>query len=167
MSGDTTAGHEKWMREALRFASIAAGRGEVPIGAVLVRDGELLAGAHDSKELTGDPTAHAEILVIREAAERLGDWRLDGAELYVTLEPCPMCAGAMLQARVAKLVFGASNPRWGACGTEFNLLGNPRFNHQVKVEGGVLAEECGALLSNTFRQYRAAEGARPERDPRK
>ncbi len=149
------------MREALRFASEAAGRGEVPIGAVLVRDNHLIAGAHDSKELTGDPTAHAEILVIREAARQQGDWRLDGTTLYVTLEPCPMCAGAMLQARIQTLVFGASNPRWGACGTEFNLLRNPRFNHRVEIVSGVLAEQCGALLSETFRRYRLAEGGPP------
>lgn len=144
------------MREALDWAEKAAAEGDVPIGAVLVRDGILLAAAHDSKELTGDPTAHAEILVLREGARAVDDWRLDGTTLYVTLEPCPMCAGALLQARVARLVFGAPNPRWGACGTEYNILQNPRFNHRVDIIGGVLAAECGELLKHTFRRYRTA-----------
>jgi tRNA(adenine34) deaminase len=111
---------------------------------VVVRDGELLGGAHDGKETLGDPTAHAEMLALREAAIRVGDWRLDGATLYVTLEPCPMCAGALLHARVGRLVFGASNPRWGACtaGREPNIVANPRFNHRMIVSEGVLGEEC-------------------------
>ncbi|MBI1291713.1 tRNA-specific adenosine deaminase [bacterium] len=144
------------MRRALGWARLAADRGEVPIGAVVVRDGQLLGGAHDGKETLGDPTAHAEMLALREAAHRVGDWRLDGATLYVTLEPCPMCAGALLHARIARLVFGASNPRWGACtpGHEPNIVANPRFNHRLEVYSGVLAEECAALLKEAFRRYR-------------
>jgi tRNA(adenine34) deaminase len=145
-----------WMRRALAWARLAALRGEVPIGAVVVREGQVLGGAHDGKETDGDPTAHAEILAIREAARRLGDWRLDGASLYVTLEPCPMCAGAIIHARIARVIYGASNPRWGACtpGREPNILTNPRFNHQVVVQHGLLAEESAALLKEAFRRYR-------------
>lgn len=145
-----------WMRRALAWARLASVRGEVPIGAVVVRDGALLGGAHDGKETLGDPTAHAEMLALREAALRAGDWRLDGATLFVTLEPCPMCAGALLHARIARLVYGASNPRWGACtvGHDPNILGNSRFNHRVEVVTGVLDAECAELLRTTFRRYR-------------
>lgn len=143
-----------WMNRALAWGRLAAARGDVPIGAVVVRDGVMLGGAHDGKEVTRDPSAHAEMLAIREAAERIGDWRLDGASLYVTLEPCPMCAGALLQSRIARLVYGASNARWGACGADLNLLDNPRFNHKVEVVRGVLEDECAALLRDTFRLYR-------------
>ncbi len=143
-----------WMRRALGWARLSALRGEVPIGAVVVRDGVLLGGAHDGKETFDDPTAHAEVLALREAAARQGDWRLDGATLYVTLEPCPMCAGALLQGRIARLVYGAANPRWGACGADLNLLENSRFNHQVEVVAGVLEADCAELLKETFRRYR-------------
>jgi tRNA(adenine34) deaminase len=145
-----------WMGRAMGLARLAAMRGEVPIGCVVVREGELLGAAHDGKELFGEPTAHAEILALRQAARRLGDWRLDGATLYVTLEPCAMCAGALLHARIARLVYGAGNPRWGACtGALFlEILQNPRFNHRVEVLAGVLAEEAGRLLRETFREWR-------------
>ncbi|MDK2971044.1 MAG: haloalkane dehalogenase [Candidatus Sumerlaeota bacterium] len=146
-----------WMDRALGQARLAAGRGEVPIGCVIVRGGELLASAHDGKELFWEPTAHAEILAIRQAAARAGDWRLDGATLYVTLEPCPMCAGAMLHARIARLVYGASNPRWGACSGACNLLADTRFNHRVEIHAGVREEACAALLRETFRQWRRAK----------
>ncbi|CAN5392507.1 tRNA adenosine(34) deaminase TadA [soil metagenome] len=142
------------MKRALAWARLAAERGDVPIGAVVVRDGELLGGAHDAKEVLGDPTGHAEILAIREAAARIGDWRLDGATLYVTLEPCPMCAGAFLHSRIARLVYGASNRRWGACTDDPNILANPRFNHRVEVVSGILEEECAGLLKETFKKYR-------------
>lgn len=144
------------MRRALAWARLAVDRGEVPIGAVLVLGGELYGGGHDGKEVLKDPTAHAEMVALREAAARHGDWRLDGSTLYVTLEPCPMCAGALLHARVARLVYGASNPRWGACGSHAdpNILGNSRFNHRVEVVSGVLAEECATLLKEAFRRYR-------------
>lgn len=152
---------EYWMRRALAWGRLSALRGEVPIGAVIVREGQLLAGAHDGKETFGEPTAHAEVLALREAAARQGDWRLDGATLYVTLEPCPMCAGALLQARIARLVYGASNKRWGACSNDLNILENLRFNHRVEVISGVLEEECARLLRDTFREYRKGnEGPR-------
>ncbi len=145
---------ERWMGRALGWARLSARRGEVPIGAVVVRDGWVLGAAHDGKETFDDPTAHAEILALREAAHRTGDWRLDGAVLYVTLEPCPMCAGALLQARIARVVYGASNVRWGACGQELNLLANPRFNHRVEVSAGVLEDDCARLLKETFLSWR-------------
>lgn len=150
-------GDDYWMRRALAWARLASDRGEVPIGALIVRDDQVLGAAHDGKEVFGDPTAHAEMIALREAAARQGDWRLDGATLFVTLEPCPMCAGALLHARIARVVFGASNPRWGACtpGTDPNILQNPRFNHRVEVVSGVLQADCAALLKDAFRRYRA------------
>lgn len=148
-----------WMDRALGLARLAALRGEVPIGCVVVRDGELLGGGHDGKELFGEPTAHAEILALRQAARRQGDWRLDGATLYVTLEPCAMCAGALVHARIARLVYGAGNPRWGACTAGLEILQNPRFNHWVEIVTGVRAEEAGRLLRETFREWRGVRGA--------
>jgi tRNA(adenine34) deaminase len=144
-----------WMERALGVAALARDRGEVPIGCVLVRGGKLLASSHDGKEVLGDPTAHAEILTLRAAAHRIGDWRLEGAEMYVTLEPCPMCAGALLHSRISRLIYGATNPRWGACGeSEPWILTNPRFNHRVMVRSGVLETRCGDLLKETFRSWR-------------
>lgn len=148
----------RWMRRALAWARLGARRGEVPIGAVIVRGGELLAGAHDGKELFLDPTAHAEVQALREASQRTGDWRLDGATLYVTLEPCAMCAGALVHARIARVVYGARNPRWGVESTGLRILDNPVFNHRLTVEEGVLAEESAELLKSTFRQYREPQG---------
>ncbi len=148
-----------WMDRALAMARLAARRGEVPIGCVIVLDGALLASSHDGKELFDDPTAHAEILALRSAAERLGDWRLDGAEMFVTLEPCPMCAGALLHSRVKRLVYAASNPRWGACGADPNILSNPRFNHAVEVLAGVREQKSADLLKATFRQWRQEKQA--------
>lgn len=142
------------MARALAIARLAADRGEVPIGALVVLRGEVIGTGHDGKELFDDPTAHAEMMALRTAARHLGDWRLDGASLYVTLEPCPMCAGALLHARIAKLVYGASNPRWGACCPDLNILQNPRFNHRVEVVSGVMQEECAGLLRETFRRWR-------------
>lgn len=139
---------------ALAQADLAAVRGEVPIGCVIVRGEELLAATHDQRELLKDPTAHAEVLALRAAARSMGDWRLDGAEVYVTLEPCPMCAGALVQARVARLVFGAANPRWGACTPPMDIVREPRFNHQLVVETGVLAEESATRLRAIFRGWR-------------
>lgn len=151
-----------WMLRALGQARLAALRGEVPIGCVIVRGGELLGSAHDGKEIFRDPTAHAEILALREAAARTGDWRLDGATMYVTLEPCPMCAGALIHARIARLVFGPTNPRWGACSGGLNILDNPRFNHRVEVVSGVKEAECAQLLRDTFRQYRRDRSSQNE-----
>ncbi len=148
--------HEYWMDRALGLARLAAFRGEVPIGCLIVRNGEILGTGHDGKELFKDPTAHAEILALRAAAHRIGDWRLEGSDLYVTLEPCPMCAGALLHSRVARLIFGAGNPRWGACSGELDLIRNPRFNHRIEVIEGIRATECAELLRTTFKTWRNA-----------
>ncbi len=139
---------------ALEQARLAAAAGEVPVGAVVIVDGQVLAARHNERETTNDPTAHAEVLALRDAAAAIGDWRLSGATLAVTLEPCPMCAGAALSARVARVVFGAYDPKAGAAGTHYNLLVDPRFNHNAEVVGGVLENECGALLSEFFSAHR-------------
>ncbi|MCC5878055.1 MAG: nucleoside deaminase [Candidatus Sumerlaeia bacterium] len=149
-------GDAHWMQRALGQARLAIQRGDVPIGAVIVHEGEIIGAGHDSKEGTHDPTAHAEIMAMRQAASHYGDWRLEGSTLYVTLEPCPMCAGAIIQARVARLVFGAPNKRWGAAGGTVDLLKPGLFNHDVEVVAGVLEEECAALLRATFRSWRLA-----------
>ncbi len=138
------------MRRALLAAQAAAERGEVPVGAVVARRGEILAVAANEREATGDPTAHAELLAIRKAAMNLGGWRLAGCTLYATLEPCPMCAGALVAARVGRLVFGAADPRAGASGSLYNLCSDPRLNHDVPVTHGVRAEECAELLASFF-----------------
>jgi tRNA(adenine34) deaminase len=126
----------------------------VPIGAVVVRDGELLAAAHNERELRQDPTAHAEILAVREAARAVGSWRVLDAAIYVTLEPCAMCAGAIVLARVARLVFGAIDPKAGACGSVLDVTGEARLNHRPQVAGDLLAPECGELLSSFFASRR-------------
>ena len=138
------------MREALAEAGLAPGHGDVPVGALVVIDGEIVACRHNERELTGDPTAHAEILALRDAASRTGSWRLDGAALVVTLEPCAMCAGALVAARVGRLVFGAVDPKAGACGSLYNLCADPRLNHELPVTAGVLATEAAELLSSFF-----------------
>ena len=139
-----------FMRLALREAERALEHDDVPIGAVIVRDGEVLASGHNERELRGDPTAHAEVLALREAARLDGSWRVLDAVLYVTLEPCAMCAGAVVLARLPRVVYGASDPKAGACGSVLDVLGEPRLNHRPKVSGGLLEEECGALLSAFF-----------------
>ncbi|WP_295887421.1 tRNA adenosine(34) deaminase TadA [uncultured Thiohalocapsa sp.] len=140
-----------WMQHALALAAQAAAEGEVPVGAVVVRDGELLGEGWNRPIAAHDPTAHAEIQALRAAAARIGNYRLTGAELYVTLEPCPMCAGAIVHARIARVVYGAADPKGGACGSVFDLLpSDARFNHRTACEGGVLAAECGALLRDFF-----------------
>ena len=146
---------EAWMRQALTAAQAAAARGEVPVGAVLVWGGELIATGGNACIAEHDPTAHAEIVALRAAAQRLGNYRLEGCTLYVTLEPCAMCAGAMFHARLARVVYGAPDPKTGAAGSLLDLFANPRLNHQTRVHGGVLAGECGALLQDFFRQRRA------------
>ena len=139
------------MRRALEVARSAAAEGEVPVGALVVSaEGELLGSGGNRRESEQDPTAHAEILAIREAARRTGSWRLEGTTLYVTLEPCAMCAGAMVLARVARLVYGAADPKAGWCGSLGDLVRDPRLNHRLEVAAGVLAAECGALLSGFF-----------------
>lgn len=143
-----------WMAQALDLAQQASAAGEVPVGAVLVR-GEALIGAGWNQPIGAcDPTAHAEVLALRAAAARVGNYRLVDSTLYVTLEPCPMCAGALVQARVARVVFGAVDPRAGAAGTVFNVLQSARLNHRAEVTGGVLAEGCGTLLRDFFRARR-------------
>ncbi|MDB5859715.1 MAG: putative bifunctional protein : haloalkane dehalogenase [Ramlibacter sp.] len=148
------AGDAVFMREALVLARQAAAAGEVPVGAVVVRDGVVIGRGHNRPVSGHDPTAHAEVQALREAATALGNYRLDGCELFVTLEPCAMCSGAMLHARLKRVVFGAPDPKTGAAGSVVNLFAEPRLNHQTQCQGGVLADECGALLSNFFRQRR-------------
>ena len=143
-----------FMQMAVGQAKQAFAIGEVPVGAVVVRQGEVIATGYNRRELEQDPTAHAELIAIRDASNKLGSWRLTGTTLYVTLEPCAMCAGAMIQARVSRLVFGALDPKAGACGSLCDVLAEPRLNHRVLVQSGVLAEECGALLQNFFQQLR-------------
>ena len=138
------------MELALAEARAAPGHGDVPVGAVVALDGKVLARRHNEREYTGDPTAHAEILALRDAAARAGNWRLTGAVVAVTLEPCPMCAGALVQARVARVVYGATDPKAGALGSLYNLGADPRLNHEFEVVGGLMADECGALLSDFF-----------------
>jgi len=143
------------MALALEQARLAAEEGEVPIGAVLVCDGAVVAHGRNARESAADPTAHAEMIAIRDGAERLGRWRLTGCTLYVTLEPCPMCAGALVNARVDRLVYGAADPKAGAVGTLYDLSADPRLNHRFEVTGGVLADECGQILKEFFRTLRA------------
>ncbi len=143
-----------FMRLALREAERALEHDDVPIGAVLVREGEIVAAAHNERELRQDPTAHAEVIALREAARALGSWRVLDTVVYVTLEPCAMCAGAIVLARVARVVFGASDPKAGACGSILDVLAEPRLNHRPDVAGGLLAEECGELLSGFFASRR-------------
>jgi len=143
-----------FMRLALREAERALVHDDVPIGAVVVRGGEVLAAAHNERELRADPTAHAEILALREASRALGSWRLLDCTLYVTLEPCAMCAGAIVLARVARVVYGATDPKAGACGSVLDVLGERRLNHCPEVLVGVLAPDCGQLLSEFFASRR-------------
>ena len=147
-------GDEYFMRLALREAARAGEQGDVPIGAVVVRAGEVIAAGRNERELRQDPTAHAEVLALREAATAVGSWRVLEARLYVTLEPCAMCAGAIVLARVPRVVYGASDPKAGAAGSVLDVLGEPRLNHRPEVEGGVLGEECGDLLSGFFASRR-------------
>lgn len=138
------------MVAALEEAALAPAHGDVPVGAVVISDGEILARRHNEREHRADPSAHAELLAMRDAAKRLGSWRLDRATVVVTLEPCPMCAGALVAARVARVVFAAPDPKAGACGSLYNLCADPRLNHEVAVTPGVLAGAAGALLIEFF-----------------
>jgi tRNA(adenine34) deaminase len=146
--------HEHFMRIALEEAEQALREEEVPVGAVIVHDGRLIARAHNQREQLRDPTAHAEMIAITQAAESRQSWRLDGCTLYVTLEPCPMCAGAIVQARIPTLVYGAADPKAGAVATLFRLLDDPRLNHRVESVAGLLAASCGEVLSRFFQQQR-------------
>ena len=151
MDSDATA-----MRLAIEEAEAAGARGEVPVGAVLMRAGAVVSRAGNERERSGDPMAHAEILAIRAAASATGGWRLDGATLYVTMEPCPMCAGALLAARVDRLVYGAADLKAGACGSLYNLCVDPRLNHELEVVAGVLGQECAELLTSWFSRHRGS-----------
>ncbi len=139
-----------FLRVALRAAELAAARGEVPIGAVAVLDGQIIGRGHNLRETSRDPSAHAELIAMRAAAAYLASWRLIDVHLYVTLEPCPMCAGAIVNARVPRLVYGADDPKAGAVRTLYRLLEDPRLNHRAEVSAGVLADECAAKLSAFF-----------------
>ncbi|MDD4051020.1 MAG: tRNA adenosine(34) deaminase TadA [candidate division Zixibacteria bacterium] len=147
-----------WMRVALTEAEKAYRIGEVPVGAVIVRDGQILGRGYNQTEKLKDPTAHAEILAITSACQAADDWRLDGAVLYCTLEPCSMCAGAAVLARIQKIVFGAADPKFGACGSIFTIPVEPRLNHRVELEGGVMADEVADLMRAFFREVRQSRG---------
>src|SRR5262245_17769435 len=151
----------RFMKAALAEARRAGGEDEVPVGAVLVKDGEIVSRDRNRRERLHDPTAHAEMLAITSAAAELETWRLEGCTLYVTLEPCAMCAGAVVLARIPRVVFGALDPKAGAAGSVLELLRHPKLNHRAEVTGGVLAEECGALLAEFFAGKRAAAKGRP------
>jgi len=147
-----------FMREALVEARLAAVAGEMPVGCVIARDGEILARSHNECEARRDATAHAELLAIRRASAAAGDWRLNRCTLYVTLEPCPMCAGAIVQARVGRLVYGAADPGQGCAGSLYRICEDPAFSHFCKSEGGVLAEQCQAILNVFFEEIRKGKG---------
>lgn len=147
--------HTFFMKEAIREAQKAKDIEEVPIGAVIVRGEEIIARAYNLRETIQLSNAHAEMIAIQKANEVVGSWRLEACTLYVTLEPCPMCAGAIVQSRIPRVVYGASDPKGGCCGTIYNLLDEPRFNHQCEVIAGVLEDECGQLLSDFFKSLRA------------
>jgi tRNA(adenine34) deaminase len=141
---------EEFMRLALDLAAEAGERGEVPVGAVVVHDGRVIGRGANAREATKDPTAHAEVLALRQASAALGSWRLDGTTIFVTLEPCPMCAGALVLARLDRLVFGAPDPKAGACGSLYNLCADPRLNHELQVSRGVLGPESAEILAEWF-----------------
>ena len=154
MSGRFFPRDDYFMRLALREAEHGLEHEDVPIGAVVVRNGEVLAMAHNERELRQDPTAHAEVIALREAARASGGWRVLDAVIYVTLEPCAMCAGAIVLARVPRVLYGASDPKAGACGSVLDVLGETRLNHRPEVAGGLLAQECAELLSGFFASRR-------------
>jgi len=145
---------DNFMRMALEEAQVAYSAGEVPVGAVLVHDGHILARAHNLPITMNDPSAHAELLALKQAGQMLGNYRLMGAELFVTLEPCIMCAGAIVQARLARVIYGARDPKCGAVNSLYNILTDERLNHQVEVTEGILRDECGEIMSRFFRQKR-------------
>ncbi len=151
--------HAGYMRQALVEAEKACALGEVPVGAVVALDGEIIGRGHNMRETLKDSSAHAELLALREAAGRLGDWRLCGAVLYSTLEPCPMCAGALVQFRVSTLVYGAADPKAGAIDSVIDVVRQPRFNHRVEVVAGVLEEDCRHILQRFFRELREKKTA--------
>src|SRR5690625_2578097 len=145
---------EKFMKEAIMEANKAGERNEVPIGAVIVYEGEVIARGHNLRETSQETLSHAELIAIKKANEKTGSWRLEDCTLFVTLEPCPMCAGAIVQSRMKRVVYGATDPKAGSAGTLMNLLKDERLNHQVEITGGVLEEECSTLLTTFFRSLR-------------
>lgn len=153
---------KKYMVEALKEAEIAASEGEVPVGAVIVRGGEIIAKAHNMTEQTKDPTAHAEMLAIRQASQRLGGWRLPGCEMFVTAEPCSMCAGAIVWSRIEKLYIGTMDPKAGACGSVFNIPQDERLNHFVEIETGIMRDECSRILKDFFSKLREDNNRKSE-----
>lgn len=146
---------EEYLRVAIEEAHAAEAAGEVPVGAIVVRDGEILGAGRNRVIADNDPTAHAEIVALREAGRALGNYRLEGCTLYATLEPCAMCAGAILHARIARLVYAAADPKAGACGSVLSVINHPQLNHRVDVTSGLLAEECGTMLTDFFRARRS------------
>lgn len=146
--------NSRYMQYAIREAQRAQEAGEVPVGCVIIYDGQIIGKAHNQREMLQDPTAHAEVLAITQAANKLGSWRLEETKLFVTLEPCAMCSGAIILARIPEVYFGAYDPKAGTCGSLMNLLEDTRFNHRPKVFPGLLAEECGAMLTEFFRSIR-------------
>ena len=143
----------KFMLEAIKEAHVAASEGEVPVGAVIVKDGEIIASARNNREATGDATGHAELLAIREACQKLGGWHLESCELYVTLEPCPMCMGAIINSRLGNVTFGAKDAKAGACGSVLNMCAYP-LNHKPKITGAFMQDECAAILTDFFAKKR-------------
>jgi tRNA(adenine34) deaminase len=154
---------EEWMRAAIAEAKLAEGKGEVPVGAVIVHEGDIIGRGHNLRELSQDPTTHAEMIAIRQAAEALGSWRLIDTALYVTLEPCPMCAGALVNARVPRVVWGCNDPKAGATETLYTIGSDPRLNHRFECVPGVLREECSELLTRFFAAIRAKNSTAKQR----
>src|ERR687897_937589 len=159
VSGEVRAMHEGWMREAIRAAREAAAAGEVPIGACIVVDGALLAVAGNRTRTDCDPTAHAEVVALREAAGKLGNYRLTGVDVYSTIEPCAMCAGALIQARVRRLIYGAPDERAGAVNSRFRICDTDFLNHRIEITAGVLEDECRAVMQDFFRARRVGQGS--------
>ncbi|MGI6141789.1 MAG: tRNA adenosine(34) deaminase TadA [Caldicoprobacterales bacterium] len=152
--------HEWYMKEALKEAQKAYNKDETPVGAVIVKDGKIIARGHNEKELKDDPTLHAEIAAIRKACRKLNSWRLNDCDMYVTLEPCAMCAGALIQARLRKLYIGTSDPKAGAVGSVIDVLAVEKFNHSVQVEYGIMKNECSEILKKFFRELRAKKSGK-------
>jgi tRNA(adenine34) deaminase len=157
--GAVTPDDERYMEEALRIAEAAAAAGDVPVGAVVVLDGVIIGRGGNRREVEADPTGHAEVIALRDACRTMKRWRVDGATLYVTLEPCPMCAGTLVNARVARLVYGASDPKAGAVRSLYQLCDDPRLNHRMEITEGVMAQRCAEQLRTFFRAARAKKKA--------
>lgn len=155
---------EKYMKAALKEAQKAYDKGEIPVGAVIVKDDKIVARAHNLKELKNDTTKHAEILAIQKASKKLKSWRLENCEMYVTLEPCSMCAGALIQSRIKKVYIGTMDYKTGACGSVLNLLNDFKFNHYVEIENGILKDECESMLKNFFKELRISKKEKNKKD---